>query len=353
VKEALPLIKAHMPIYYPYRKADVALGNGIWYKQGDFHKAYPEPGGCLDYNRTAIGSGEDPTFGVHSVADGKVIEVAWGVQWGNSIRIEHTAPDGYKYQSTYVHLRNGKTHDINLARHVEEAGNKWISPYKLFAMNYPNAVSWGTESHKIMVKVGDNVYAGQQIAWAGNTGTHGAGAILDVNGNPRNRTSYNVHLHFFLHAQDPRPGKSNNLIAVDPYGVYNTLSVGCYDVGSTTPYKRLFAPFYPDFSNIPVNILSKYWDYYADMGMSLQTLSVDNNQACGSFQWGLSPNWHAWWNLTPTDFQTKFDYYWGLGFRPRQINVGDNGTRFTVIWEKNTSGEGTIVYLDRDEATEN
>ena len=100
--------------------------------------------------------------------------------------------------------------------------NKPSSKYKKFAYKpNPSKLSWGKESQKIKVKVGQTVKAGQIIGWAGNTGSGGIGIILDDNGNFKSSTkSYNVHLHFTLRIKDSK----GNWINIDPYGVYNKKS---------------------------------------------------------------------------------------------------------------------------------
>ena len=273
----------------------------------------------------------------------------WG---GNYVTIEHTAPNGYKYLSSYIHLRNGFTHDLEKVRNTS-------GKYKKFAdRSNPSRLSWGTEAQKIQVKKGQKVKSGQLLGYAGNTGSGGIGAILKDDGtftdNHKSTTSFNVHLHFTLYVKDTRSGKTG-WVNVDPYGVYNKkVQIDCYDLGSPTPYARLFAPFYPSFHNIPLTAVNKFWGYYTGMGMSLQTISIDRSGgkllASGSFQWGLSKRWYARFYMTANSYQNYFNYYRKKGYRPRQIQVTNDskgGARFSVIWEKHPSGQRYYAFHNR------
>lgn len=334
--------KAYMPLYVPYRHSKVTVWQGFYYNWDDKH-------GAIDYGKSGVASGEDPTFGVYSIADGKVIDVKWSDGGGNIITIEHTAPNGFKYRSTYLHLRNGFNNDIAKAK---------LSPsskYKKFAYKAnPSALCWGTNSQTLKVSVGQNVKAGQFIAWAGNTGSGGIGIILDDNGNFKSSTtSFNVHLHFELRVKD----SNGNWVKIDPYGVYNKKSgIDCYDLDSETPFARLFAPFYPSFHNVPLQYVNQYWGYYTGMGMALQTISIDragngNLMASGSFQWGLANSWYARFYMTAASYQNYFNEYNSKGYHPRQIQVSEDSQgnpRFSVIWEKNVPGESYYSFHNRD-----
>ncbi|PHN05794.1 M23 family metallopeptidase [Flavilitoribacter nigricans] len=335
--------KAHMPLYVPYRHSKVTVWQGFYYNWDKKH-------GAIDYGKSSVANGEDPTFGVYSIADGKVIDVKWSNGGGNVVTIEHTAPNGFKYRSTYLHLRNGFTHDINKAKQSPS------SKYKKFAYKpNPSTLCWGKESQKIKVSVGQTVKAGQMIAWTGNTGSGGIGIILDDNGNFKNpTTSFNVHIHFELRIKD----NNGNWVKVDPYGVYNKKSgIDCYDLDSETPYARLFAPFYPSFHNVPLQYVNQYWGYYTGMGMALQTISIDRNSggklmASGSFQWGLPNSWYARFYMSATSYQNYFNQYNSQGFHPRQIQVSKDSQgnpRFSVIWAKNKAGEAYASFHNRDD----
>jgi murein DD-endopeptidase MepM/ murein hydrolase activator NlpD len=346
--------KAHMPLYLPYKNTKTGIWQGFYYnwdkdKDGnkDIHRA-------IDYGKTNIAVGEDPTFAVYAVADGKVIDVKWSNGGGNIVTVEHTAPDGFKYRSTYLHLRDGHDHDRNLAQ------SSTTATYKAFATSGTNSnLCWGTNSQTIAVKKDDVVRAGQFLAWAGNTGSGGIGVILDSTGALKdpNTRSFNVHLHFELRIQDTRSGHTNDWVRIDPYGVYNIAGVDCYGLEDNMPYARLFAPFYPSFHNVPLDIVNKYWGYYTGMGMALQTVSVDKNgsslYAAGSFQWGLPAAWYARFYMTGTTYQHFFNTYHNQGFRPRQISVTKDGSgnpRFSVIWEKNVAGQAYTAVHNRDDA---
>ena len=357
-------VRVSMPFFLPYRKFDVGLAQGWIYNHNAGHSA-------IDYLRSDSSADKPdyPSFGVCSIGDGEVDDVFWSDSWGNTLDIIHTAPNGDRYRSWYLHLRNGFQHDLENARAMsvtedekwekDEDGNikkddddlpiptrKW--KYYLFAhKETANEKHWGTESQKISVTKGDPVRAGQYIAWSGNTGYGGAGWGLDRNGDPTNPNSANNHLHLFVEMEsDEVPPK---WIRVDPYGVYNKESTGCYDILEPSAYVRLFAPFFPSFHNIPVEILSRYWGYYTSMGIALQTLSIHrkNNEmlASGSFQSGLSPNWRCRFYMTGDDFQYWFDTYKEQDYRPRDISVtmDASGPRFTVIWTK-LQGESFYCY---------
>lgn len=338
--------KAHMPLYLPYRHSKVTVWQGFYYNWDSKH-------GAIDYGKSGVSNGEDPTFGVYAIAGGKVIDVKWSNGGGNVVTIEHTAPNGFKYRSTYLHLRNGFSNDIAKAKQSPS------SKYKKFANKAnPSSLCWGTNSQKIKVSVGQNVKAGQMIAWAGNTGSGGIGIILDDNGNFKNNpppASFNVHLHFELRIKDSK----GNWVKIDPYGVYNKKSgIDCYDLDSQTPYARLFAPFYPSFHNVPVQYVNQYWGYYTGMGMALQTISIDRSAsgkllASGSFQWGLPNAWYARFYMTAASYQNYFNQYNSKGFHPRQIQVSKDSQgkpRFTVIWEKNKAGESYYSFHNRSDS---
>lgn len=235
-------VKAHMPLYLPYKSGSVGIWQGFYYNWDKNNDGSKDIHRAIDYGKTSIATNEDPTFGVYAIAPGKVIDVYWSNGGGNIVVIEHTAPDGYKYRSRYLHLRNGYDNDRSLAK------NSPTAKYKSFAKNgTTSALCWGTNSQTIKVKKDDNVQAGQFLAYAGNTGSGGIGVILNDDGTLTNSNtkSFNVHLHFEASVQDTRSGHSGEWVNIDPYGTYNHSGVSCYDLESTTPYARLFAPFYP------------------------------------------------------------------------------------------------------------
>ncbi|MEO0340178.1 MAG: hypothetical protein AAF242_13305, partial [Bacteroidota bacterium] len=341
--------KAHMPLYIPYRHSKVTVWQGFHYNKGTLH-------GSIDYGKVSIKSGEDPGFGVYAIAAGRVTDVGWTNGGGNYVTIEHTAPNGYKYLSKYIHLRNGYTHDRNKTKAIPNKNADYIK-VKKYANKNTNKLSWGTESQKVKVKKGQYVKAGQFLAYAGNTGVGGIRVALNSQGNfsNSNTRSFNVHLHFSLYIKDSRPGKSG-WIKVDPYGAY-TKDKGndCYDLGANTAYNRLFAPFYPSFHNVPLSTINDYWGYYTGMGMALQTISVTRNSqgklmASGSFQRNLPGAWYARFYMTSSSFQNYFDQYNKKGFRPRQINTSKDSKgklRYSVIWEKKPAGEKYYCFFGR------
>lgn len=344
--------KAYMPFYFPYRNKKVTVWQGFYYNNGGFH-------GSIDYGKSGISSGEDPGFPVYAVAAGKVIDVGWTNGGGNFITIEHTASNGHKYRSKYIHLRNGNVNDRNKTKAIPSKNADYIK-VKKYAQKNNNPLSWGKSYHTLKVKKGDVVKSGQFIAYAGNTGVGGIKIALKSNGDftNSNTRSYNVHLHFSIYIKDTRPGKSG-WVKVDPYGAYTKDSGNtCYNLGSNTAYNRLFAPFYPSFHNVPLDLVNTYFGYYTGMGMSLQTLAVTRNNsgklmAVGSFQEGLSKSWYARFYMTANSFQKYFNEYKAKGFRPRQINTSQDSKgklRYSVIWEKNPSGEAYYAFFGRSDS---
>ena len=351
-------VRASLPMYLPYKNSHVALGQGWIYNNGAFH-------GAVDYERDNAQDGVDPSFGVYAVADGKVVSVLWDNLLGNTIVIEHKAPNGDRYRTVYNHLRNGFDNDraaalaIPLVVPITDANGHVTRAFKYYEYVHkpnPNPLYWGTNAQTIQVVVGQKVAAGQFIAWSGNTGDGGAGNGLDDSGNPTNTATANTHLHLMTTVPDPRPTNPTDWIQVDPYGIYAKASTGCYDYLNDTPFARLFAPFSASFHNVPVEVLSKYFGYYPAAEMPLQTLSLHrsggNVLASGSFQHGLPLQWYARFYLTGADFQYWFTYYSNLGYRPREISVtpDSNGDpRFNVIWKK-VAGEGYATYFGLTDA---
>ena len=353
-------VRASMPMFLPYKNSHVYPGGGWLYDGGNFH-------GAIDYSRDNAQEGVDATFGVYSVADGKVVSKLWDNLMGNVVIIEHVAPNGDRYRTTYMHLRNGFTNDVANAKAIpagdtskDDDGN-YSRQYKYYLFAHKathDPLYWGTDNQKIKVEVGDTVYAGQQIAWSGNTGYGGAGWGLDNSGNVTNKATANNHLHLMTTVPDPRPAYPNDWVQIDPYGVYAEADTngGCYDLLDDTPYVRLFAPFYSNFHNVPANVVSKYFGYYPGMGYALQTLSIHRNGndllASGSFQRNLPSQWKARFYMTGADFQYWFDEYHDQGLRPREISVtrdGSGNPRFNVIWKKR-AGEGYYTYFGLTDA---
>lgn len=352
-------VKASMPMFLPYKDSNVYPAHGWFYQNGDFH-------GAIDYLKVSSAYGEDidPTFGVYAIADGKVISVLWDDWLGNIVVLEHVAPNGKKFRTVYMHLRNGFTNDIAKAKAAVvpagSASTSNASKYKKFAnLEDPSTQHWGTNAQKIKVTKGAFVKAGQLIAYSGNTGQGGAGNGLNTDGTPKNVNTANNHLHLMTVVPDPRPDYSKDWVQVDPYGVYSQVSNAdgtCYDLLKDTPYARLFAAFYPSFHNVPLSYVSKYFNYYTGMGMALQTISVHRKGstvlASGSFQSGLPSQWKARLYMSAADFNTYHKQYHDQGYRPREISVTPDGSgvpRFTVIWKKRTT-EGYYTYFNLTDA---
>ncbi len=350
-------VRASMPMYLPYKNSHVYAGHGWFYNNGTFH-------GAVDYVRDNYSEGNDPTFRVYSMAAGRVVTVLWDDLLGNTVVIEHQAPNGDLYRSSYMHMRDGFNHDLQKAQAID-GGEKYddsgkvrrVYKYSLFAhKDDPSTLHWGTNQQTIQVTVGDTVQAGEFLGWSGNTGSGGAGNGLDDNGNPNNTTTANNHLHLMMTVPDPRPGFENDWVQIDPYGVYSEVDKGCYDLLDTAAYVRLFAPFYSNFHNVPANIVAKYFGYYPGMGRALQTINLHRDGgellASGSFQSGLPSQWKARTYMTGADFQNWFETYHDQGYRPREISVtpDSNGNpRFNVIWKKR-NGEGYYTYFGLTDA---
>jgi hypothetical protein len=305
---ALGEIYAQISLHLPFTDGGVTLGHGWIYNGGDRN-----PHGSLDYDKS-VSEGSDSSFRVLSVAPGKVVAKYWDNWHGNVLIVEHPGPGDFTYRSFYFHLRNGKTNDIEMAKtrttatgDPDESEDKYLE----FAdLDNPDDLHWGTNSQAIPVNVDDTVSALQHIAWSGNTGPGGAGAGLNNDGTPKNSTTANNHLHFMMAASHPT-WTSGEWLYVDPYGVYEQQSTGCYDLMKATQYDRLFAPYYPYFHGVPLGVVNFYLYYYGQMGLSPATFTVQRKGsdviAAGAFKPGLSSAWHLFNYMTPGDFQTEFN----------------------------------------------
>lgn len=349
-----------VPFFMPFTNSKVYPAGAWIYDSGSGH-------GSVDFLKTsdAYGPGIDPTFGVYASASGKVVTAMWDAFFGNVVIIEHTGSDGTLYRTGYFHLRGGFDHDVQNAKNtpVSDPSNKDArdTKYKKFAnLPNPSKLLWGTNEQKLKVKAGDQVYAGQQIAWSGNTGFGGAGWGLNQDGTPSDPNTANNHLHFMLWIKSPNPSTGVDWMEVDAYGVYakaDNSNIDCYDIGANSAFNRFFAPFYPSFHNVPVEHITRYWGYYTSMGMALQTLSVHKSGnkylASGSFQYGLPSQWYCRINMSATQYQQYFDEYYGKGYIPRQISVtNDNSGNplFTVIWKQRGGENFAAVHNVTDDA---
>jgi len=334
-EEFLLKVHAEQPLFLPFTDPDVKLGHGWYYNGGKLHRA-------CDYSRTGVEEDEDPTFLVKSAGSGEVVATDWDGNGGNYVAVEHTAPGGQKVMFIYLHLRDGKSHDVAQAKSSTSSDDKYVK-YRAFARDYPDHISWGLESHTIKVAVGDHVGPGTEIAWAGNTGAGGAGSGLNDDGSPKNWKG-NVHLHVYVAV--PHPTVSDTWVWVDPYGVYSEADTGCYDLLKDTRFSRLYAPFYPTFHGVPYEVFKYYFGYYPDMDYKLRTLSVHRKGPAllvsGSFQPGIPGGWFVHGYRTAEKFQEKADEYWALGYIMRETTIEKTAggqPRYTAIWRKLEPGE--------------
>lgn len=355
-------LKPRTPFYLPYTESTVRAGGGWYYSNGNGH-------GSVDYSKeaSAYGTGIDPTFTIHAAANGKVVSKGWNDLFGNYLILEHNAPNGTVYRTGYFHIRDGFDHDLQMAKNVKVTSGKATerdSLYVLYA-NKPNPskLQWGTNAQKIKVKVGDNVYAGQEVAFAGNTGFGGAGWGLNNNGDPNNVNTANNHLHFMLWIKSPAASGPLQWLEVDPYGVYAILkddNIDCLQPGVNKGFKRFFAPHYPSFHYVPLEYVAGEFGYFPATGMALRSISVhkagNNYYASGSFQYGLSPQWYCRINMNSEQYQQFFNDYSAKGFTPKQIYVckDNNGNPlFTATWRKLEANENTVSYHNMDDAAWN
>ena len=135
------------------------------------------------------------------------------------------------YRTIYMHLRNGPANDCanSWSNTVPTLTGDTLTKFKghltasgctqAAATRNPAAANWGTNSQTIMVSVNQQVNAGQQIGWAGDTGPGGNG-----NGD----ATRNTHLHLFTTARD---ASDNRFYFIDPYGIYGIPS--CYPSATT------------------------------------------------------------------------------------------------------------------------
>ena len=329
----------------------VRLSQGWHYNSGTSHRA-------IDYSRDDVLSGADPTFAARAMADGVVrfvhpMEVG-SSGGGNTVIVEHTAPDGTKILAIYMHLRNGKTHDWNIVMTTDT--QTACEPYYKWALNNPNHPTWGTNAHAIPVVAGQAVKRGQIIGWVGNTGCGGIKKGLHDDGTPEDATMVNTHLHMvfaqvapglsYAHADG---GTVEIAVMIDPYAIYDEEGTGCYDGLRPTTYERLIEPFHSSFHHVKYEDFKAFWGYFPKTGYSLATLSMSRDGgdvfANGSFQTGLGNAWAtAFWYKGP-DFDDKVADLAAEGLRPRetQVALASDGTpRFTAIFRP--PGSGTYEY---------
>lgn len=339
---ALGEIFAQVPIFLPYKHPDVRLSHG-WIYNGDARKAH----GSHDYSKPTD-EGDDPSFRVRAVASGTVVAKYWDAWHGNVLVLEHPGVGDIVYRSFYFHLRDGKTHDLAKAKTTVATGDETSSrdKYLLFAnLDDPSDLWWGTNEQKILVDVGDTVRAQQHIAWSGNTGPGGAGAGLDGDGNPKNETTANNHLHFMIAAKHAT-WTGGEWAYVDPSSVYEQQSSGCYDLLQNTEFDRLLAPFYPYFHGVDLGVFNYYLYYYGQMGRSPSTFTVQHTGekaiAGGAFKPGLSSAWYVYDYLTPAVWQEKWEELGTADFRlvDRSVTLdASDSPRHSGVFRPDTSDD--------------
>ncbi|WP_413287668.1 hypothetical protein [Bdellovibrio sp. HCB337] len=346
---AKPLF-AHMPFFLPFEESIISMTQGWTYDGGGDHSG-------IDWQRSSVTANTDVSFEVRAIAAGRVVTKTWDNWHGNLLVIEHTAGDGTKYRSIYMHLRDGYTHDRNAAKAIvpsDPDGNDNVAKYARYAKNNSNKLYWGEESHTIAVNVGDWVNTGQFLARSGNTGPGGAGAGLNNDGTPSDTTRANNHLHFMLSVENPKT--AGEWVFVDAYGVYAKANTGCYDLMKDIEYPRFFAPYFPNFHNIGWDLYKFYFSYYPNMGLGPQTLSLYAKRgqvlAAGAFHDSVKGPWAVRGYLTTDELSYWFTVYNRQGMRPREIQVlsaSDGTPRFTVIWQRR-GNEGYATWVNLNDA---
>jgi len=208
--------------------------------------------GAIDYTTdiATLDGTKDPSFPVYAIASGRVINVYWDFWSGNTVIMEHVAPNGMVYRSIYCHLRNGGTADRAAALNrtpmsdpSNAAADAAYKKYRLFAQKTnPPTIWWGSDSDQILVSTNQFISRGQRLGSAGNTGPGGAGGGLDSTGTPTNKNWANIHLHMFFAVREPDaisvPGVPAHWMLIDPYGAYNDARKASYTPGQPTPMTR-------------------------------------------------------------------------------------------------------------------
>jgi murein DD-endopeptidase MepM/ murein hydrolase activator NlpD len=261
-----PRMRLAPPYERPFSNTEIVIGVQGGWTRGPSNQGH----GGIDYYKATATPHVWASFKARAVAPGRVISVATepipGAPLddtvpgdGNNVTVEHTAPDGTRYRSIYVHLRDGAVHDCNQAKSVA-TGN-----YKMFMDNQncdPGQVDtsiWGPEDSSIAVTVGQMVTAGQIIGDAGQTGFGAIANTIDANGHMSGNLIH-LHLYFATYAApEARPTGWQNTVTptdaewwvlVDPYGVYGYAQQDqeghsdpdCYAARANTAGYRLFGP---------------------------------------------------------------------------------------------------------------
>ena len=316
---------------------EVQLGHGWRYNGGGIHRG-------LDISRANTPSDKDPSFDVLAIADGKVIGIYFdgpGGGGGNTVVVEHTGANGKKLYSFYMHLRNSRAKDVAAVKAMTcNVGNDWCARYQLMAKNYPNHPSWGTDSDTISVSLGQWVSQGQKLAKSGNTMTAGT---LATDGEPASNHANN-HLHVYLGA--PTPTDPKVAVEVDPYGVYEKVSTGCYDGFQDTYYPRLWMPHYPDFHGVTWDTFVELPEYYKGMSYRPRTLSFYEQsgvlRVAGSYQYSTDGLWGVQAGLDSAGFDAVVDQWRQSSYVPRETRIRLNSTgqaRYNAIFGKLRTNE--------------
>ncbi|WP_164007799.1 M23 family metallopeptidase [Pyxidicoccus trucidator] len=337
-------LRTPLPLRLPFASnspfisgTEVRLGHGWRYNGGGIHRG-------LDISRASTPADADPSFDVLAIAEGRVIGIYFDGPsggGGNTVVLEHTGANGKKLYSFYMHLRNGRARDVAAVKAMTcNVGNDWCARYQLMAKNYPNHPSWGTDSDAIPVSLGQWVSAGQKIAKSGNTMTAGT---LATDGEPASNHANN-HLHVYIGA--PTPTDPKVAVEVDPYGVYEKVSTGCYDGFQSTYYPRLWMPHYPDFHNVTWDTFVELPEYYSGMSYRPRTLTYyEVNGAlrvAGSYSYSTDRQWGVQAGLDSASFDAVVDQWKQSGYVPRETRVRLNSSglaRYSTIFGKLRTNE--------------
>lgn len=197
--------------------------NGIWRYSFDRDGVAGE-----DYHHAGDYSKGEATFSIKASAKGKVIHMGWDNWSGNTVILSHDV--GKKkdaYRTIYMHVRNGKDNDCDMAwnNSVPNISGDSLKDYKAHLNNTGcskkksdrklDETYWGTNKQTLnSKKLNKKVKRGDHIAWAGNTGPGGKRGASG---------GANTHLHIFWVRKDPT---DNRWYFFDPYGIYATPN--CY-----------------------------------------------------------------------------------------------------------------------------